>query len=959
MLRLKSNEYIHVEDMTTCEIFVLLGPLTYTLYDHLKPIQAAPLPCIVVPPGYYTTVYHPFFIETETESSAALASGDEVVVAATKEDSHHRSQRYSLTLLHAAPSHVGGVAAIQYSRFSSSTAMEHHSCLRFHDASPFPLLPGETVDAPRPMPRLCHHEALVLEAITPVADPYIPTRVRQPMEQYLFKGPAVYTPQLGEKVVRKITGRVLTETQHCFLVAKYAFVDDEGQHRVAGERWMAAATGIYFPNPATHMIVEEAVCLNSTTALVVEATSDFFDQRHGVARKAREQWLVTHDGVPAGYYLPSLHESVVQLTEMVHIGPDQYCIVANSPDAAGRPQWGRRDVWVGKQSFFKHPAVLCSPVYNSLVLDGTEALLVQAKQSFSDGDGVYHNGGQRWLISGPRRYIPDIHVSVLERRRIIALDENCGVYVRNINSGRIRSVFGQPFMLTADEELWERPVSCYLRRLLSAPRQSIRITEMTSQERREADIEYGRMHLLPEETDEMVGSSGLGGSNLLTEQTPESPASGSPTWTDSRDCSGHSDDADVASLLAEAKRNAEPPEQTRDVQRYAVVSTNAVHNTLMQIYDVSVGTSRIVPGPATIYLEPHEHFTTLLLSGGRPKQPRQIHSLSLYMGPDYMADVIDVETRDHARLRLHLAYNWEFDSQRVGGGSYEAFFTIPDFIGEACKMLASRMRSVVAGQTFEYFHRNSSSMIRHAIFSAAADGSTKMVGESLCFTANHLLISTVDVQSVEPVDAKTRSALTKSVQLAVEIITKSQESDASHQAALLEQEAKGSLELQVMTDRAMAEAQRMDFVRVMVENSALEQAGASRAQATAESAARLVEVEGELEATPMRCQSHAEGMSAELDILRERMKLDLAHRQVMNSLVVDKARRLAHLEASKYESIMATLGKEAVVAMAEAGPKLQSQLLNALGLQGLLVTDGKTPINLFSMVNSTLSPPPP
>lgn len=52
------------------------------------------------------------------------------------------------------------------------------------------------------------------------------------------------------------------------------------------------------------------------------------------------------------------------------------------------------------------------------------------------------------------------------------------------------------------------------------------------------------------------------------------------------------------------------------------------------------------------------------------------------------------------------------------------------------------------------------------------------VRSSLRFTQNNLVISSVDIQSVEPVDQRTRDALQKSVQLAIEITTNSQEAAA-------------------------------------------------------------------------------------------------------------------------------------------------------------------------------------
>lgn len=54
------------------------------------------------------------------------------------------------------------------------------------------------------------------------------------------------------------------------------------------------------------------------------------------------------------------------------------------------------------------------------------------------------------------------------------------------------------------------------------------------------------------------------------------------------------------------------------------------------------------------------------------------------------------------------------------------------------------------------------------------------VRSSLRFNQNGLVISSVDIQSVEPVDQRTRDALQKSVQLAIEITTNSQEATARY-----------------------------------------------------------------------------------------------------------------------------------------------------------------------------------
>ena len=48
------------------------------------------------------------------------------------------------------------------------------------------------------------------------------------------------------------------------------------------------------------------------------------------------------------------------------------------------------------------------------------------------------NPGDRWMIRGPVEYTPPVEVEVLSRRRAVPLDENEGIYVRDIRTGKVR-----------------------------------------------------------------------------------------------------------------------------------------------------------------------------------------------------------------------------------------------------------------------------------------------------------------------------------------------------------------------------------------------------------------------------------------------------------------------------------------------------------------------------------------
>lgn len=43
---------------------------------------------------------------------------------------------------------------------------------------------------------------------------------------------------------------------------------------------------------------------------------------------------------------------------------------------------------------------------------------------------------------GPGKYIPEVEVDVIENRKRIVLDKNEGIYVRDIKTGKVRTIIG-------------------------------------------------------------------------------------------------------------------------------------------------------------------------------------------------------------------------------------------------------------------------------------------------------------------------------------------------------------------------------------------------------------------------------------------------------------------------------------------------------------------------------------
>jgi major vault protein len=57
-----------------------------------------------------------------------------------------------------------------------------------------------------------------------------------------------------------------------------------------------------------------------------------------------------------------------------------------------------------------------------------------------------------------------------------------------------------------------------------------------------------------------------------------------------------------------------------------------------------------------------------------------------------------------SRLQLQLSYNWHFDTDPKEGAK---LFSVPDFIGDMCKAIASQIRGAVSAVSFDDFHKNS------------------------------------------------------------------------------------------------------------------------------------------------------------------------------------------------------------------------------------------------------------
>jgi len=352
-----------------------------------------------------------------------------------------------------------------------------------------------------------------------------------------------------------------------------------------------------------------------------------------------------------------------------------------------------------------------------------------------------------------------------------------------------------------------------------------------------------------------------------------------------------------------------------------------------------------------ILLQPDEIFTVLNISGGRPKVENAIKLFSLMLGPDFMTDVVVVETSDHATIEIELAYGWHFEYNRENPDHPDnlKLFSIKDFVGNACKSISSRVRGAISSVSYDEFHHKSSVILKQAVF--GLDKKTGEVRESLTFNSNNLVLRSCDIKSQRPVDKDIEAKLKQNTFLAIQIKTQATELEFRSQKDLYEVNSKGLLDIQIIDDKTKAEADNIEYYRAKAEKDSIQSVGVSIAKARADNT--RAEIEGNSRVVLAQLGSEYEDivqdqknndeertLKAEYDFTSETAKID-----------INEQTSMANAEVNKVSRLMTAVGQNTLAKMMNAEPEMQAEMLKSLGLQGYLMTDGRNPINLFDTAN--------
>jgi len=207
---------------------------------------------------------------------------------------------------------------------------------------------------------------------------------------------------------------------------------------------------------------------------------------------------------------------------------------------------------------------------------------------------------------------------------------------------------------------------------------------------------------------------------------------------------------------------------------------------------------------------------------------------------------------------------------------------------------------------------------------------------------------------VECTDPKTRESLFKSVKLAVEITTASQEAYARQIAEERQQGARGELQRQILADKSAAEYERKELLELQALTRAIQSTGTSKAEAKAIAEAKYIEGESAVKQSELKAKAKKILFEAEQQAHETKRNQELTYLSERNELEIALEREMAIVSVDKFSSAVKSVGAPTIAAMARAGPEMQARLLKGLGLEGYLMTDGNTPINLFNAAEGLL-----
>jgi len=790
----------------------------------------------------------------------------------------------------------------------SYIVQEHQEVIQ---KSPIPMIiipPQHYVKVKNPVIRdKDGHEVRDKNGQVKIAESEIEVRLNDdyPQPFYLFH---------GEVLVGKVEKLIFVKTnQALHLESLRNFTDRFGIERKVGDEWNFIGPKVYIPTQEIEIKkTVEAKIIHPCNALKLKSKQNFVDE-NGVTRNAGEEWIERRPGA----YIPHVHEEVMEMQ---------------------------------------------API----ILDDTHALQLQALKSFTDCYGNHHKAGDEWLITPKQSawHVLDIYekkINIITMKTLTK--ENYAILLNPIDESTGKNQKGAKKLLVGEYNFFLLPGED-----LENGIQNVRIlneNQAVLLQAKEKFVDDKKIQRVPGDKWMIRGPCKfvppieveiLENRNLIPLDEKEGIYVRDCKTGTVRSVIGTAYmleaneelwDKELSDIEENILKDSKPGSGARIKNR--VVTYQCPYNTIMQIYNFKSEQSRIIFGPDLVLLEPDEQFSLMSLSGKTPKIPGVIKTLYLTMGPTYTTDKIEVETSDHALLVIEVAYNWYFDVKKSQSELHMKIFSVRDCIGEMCSIMASRVRGAVAEMTLNEFHKNSARTIRKSVMGTNSEGK---IGDKFLFENNLLAISNVDIKEISTKDKATKEKLQVTVNKAIEMTTKSHEEEAKSQAEANDQEAKSLLQRKINEDNKVLEEMRKPLFELKAKTETIRETGEKVALAKAQYS--KVKIESESKINLAKNNKELQNLKNTFEITKDKLKheVNMKYETEKSQIELNEKKIISDLETGKFDKIINAIGKDTLVEISKAGPESQVKLLQALGLEGYIMTDGNNPVNLFNFGKS-------
>jgi major vault protein len=714
-----------------------------------------------------------------------------------------------------------------------------------------------------------------------------------------------------------------------------------------------------FPGEGIKTAPTALTVLKPNTALRLEATRNFEDNNKK-KYTAGDQWLIRG---PCTYY-PRVEEKVISFDTAIIIGPQQALRLRARQDFVDRKGVERKtgDEWLIRTSGSFLPDINEESlgVQQPYTITDKSALQLRALKGFTDFYGIVRKPGEEWIIlpTDTSYHILDVFEEFVKSVSVTVLRKNEYCFIadpldpktkQNKLGAKVLRVGEKNFFLMPGESILGKIENAKILQedagLLLRAQQEFTDDQGVLRKPGERWMIYGPSVYVPVVEVEILESrqrvcldtnEGVYVRDINTGQVR--CEMGKSYMLKAHEEFWEKELTELEETLL--AKNRQYSSGKRDKTK--VVTFRCSFANIVQIYDYKRKESRIVVGPALVHLGADEQFTVTLLSGDTPKKPGVIRKLSVDISPTFTSDVVTVETSDHTRLNLRLAYNWYFKVNTIDPKSISKIYEIGDFIGYICSQLSSKVRSAVAAVGFDEFHKNSAKIIRKSVLGTEESGKVK---DEFIFETNQVAITNVDIKSVEPVDKITLDNIQKAVTQAIEISTKSLEAHYKYQSDMMEQQALGQIDKINIDFQSRAEEAKKKLYGVRAESERIQNTGTATAEA--KSRAEAAKIESETKVKIAQLKASARKIQSEAELLKRTGLLDVEvnHNQAIAGLDIDRTKRLSEIESNKFKEIVGAFGQKTMVAISNAGQEFQNELFRGLGLSSYL--EGNNPMNMF------------